>query len=66
MEVDAVIPSKRNRKVFIPYHIGLYKQRDRIERSWTPQAFCHFATRYDRRAIHFVSFINLTAAMLWL
>ena len=30
MEAQMVIPSKRNRKVFIPHDIQLYKQRNRI------------------------------------
>jgi len=32
MEAQAVIPSRRNRKIFIPHDIELYKQRNRIER----------------------------------
>ena len=32
MKAEAVIPSKCNRKVFIPHDTELYKQRNRIER----------------------------------
>ena len=32
MKAEAVIPSKRNRKLFIPHDIDVYKHRNRIER----------------------------------
>ncbi len=32
MDAQAVIPSRRNRKVPIPHDIDLYKHRNRIER----------------------------------
>jgi transposase len=38
MEAQAVIPSKRNRKLFIPHDAELYKQRNRIERCCIPPA----------------------------
>ena len=67
MEAQAVIPSKRNRKVFIPHDTELYKQRNRIERCFgSLKHFRRFATRYDRRTIHFAGFIHLAAAMIWL
>lgn len=67
MEAQAVIPSKRNRKVFIPHDTELYKQRNRIERCFGRlKNFRRFATRYDRRTIHFTGFVHLAAAMIWL
>ena len=67
MEAQAVIPSKRNRKVFIPHDTELYKHRNRIERCFGRlKHFRRFATRYDRRALHFLSFIQLAAAMVWM
>jgi transposase len=67
MEAQAVIPSKRNRKVPIPHDPELYKQRNRIERCFGRlKHFRRFATRYDRRTIHFAGFIHLAAAMIWL
>jgi len=45
----------------------IYKLRNRIERCPNKlKHFRRFATRYDRRAIHFLSFIHLAAAMLWI
>jgi transposase len=65
--MQAVIPSNRNRKVIIPHDVEVYKIRNRIERCFNKlKHFRHFATRYDRREIHFLAFIHLASAMLWL
>ena len=54
MAAEAVIPSKRNRKVFIPHDTAAYKHRNQIERCFNRlKHFRRFATRYDRRTIHF-------------
>ena len=67
MQAEAVIPSKRNRKVFIPHDTAIYKQRNRIERCFGRlKHFRRFATRYDRRTVHFAGFVHLAAAMIWL
>ena len=63
----AVIPSKRSRKLAIPHDATLYKARNRIERCFNKlKHFRRFATRFDRRDIHFLAFIHLAAAMLWM
>ena len=63
----AVIPSKRSRKVAIPHNADLYKTRNRIERCFNKlKHFRRFATRFDRRAVHFLAFIHLAAAMIWM
>ncbi len=67
MKAQAVIPSKRNRKVFIPHDTAIYKHRNQIERCFNRlKHFRRFATRYDRRTIHFTGFVHLAAAMIWL
>jgi transposase len=67
MGAEAVIPSKRNRKVFIPHDTAVYRQRNQIERCFNRlKHFRRFATRYDRRTIHFSDFVHLAAAMIWL
>ncbi len=64
---EAVIPSNRTRKIAIPHDAAAYKQRNRIERCFNRlKHFRRFATRYDRRAIHFAGFVYLAAAMIWL
>jgi len=67
MKAEAVIPSKSNRKVFIPHDEAAYKHRNQIERCFGRlKHFRRFATRYDRRTIHFTGFVHLAAAMIWL
>ena len=64
---EAVIPSNRTRKVIIPHDPVIYRHRNRIERCFNKlKHFRRFATRYDRRAAHFLAFIHLAAAMLWM
>ena len=67
MGAIAVIPSNRTRKIAIPHDVTIYKYRNRIERCFNRlKHFRRFATRYDRRAIHFLAFIQLAATMIWL
>ncbi len=67
MEAEAVIPSNRCRKVVIPHDALTYKHRNQIERCFSRlKHFRRFATRYDRRTIHFTGFVHLAAAMIWL
>jgi transposase len=63
----AVIPSIPSRKVPIPHDANLYKHRNRIERCFNKlKHFRRFATRFDRRAAHFLAFIQLACAMIWM
>ena len=65
--MTAVIPSNRARKTIIPHDPILYRERNRIERCFNKlKHFRRIATRYDRRAIHFMAFLCLAAAMLWM
>ena len=67
MKAEVVIPSKRNRKAAIPHDAEVYRHRNRIERCFNRlKHFRRFATRYDRRTIHFTGFVHLAAAMIWL
>lgn len=64
---EAVIPSNRSRKTIIPHDALAYKSRNRIERCFNRlKHFRRFATRYDRRTVHFTGFVHLAAAMIWL
>jgi transposase len=64
---QAVIPSNPTRKTIIPHDRTIYRHRNQIERCFNKlKHFRRFATRYDRRAIHFLAFIHLPAAMLWM
>lgn len=67
MGAQAVIPSNRTRKILIPHDEVAYKQRNRIERCFNRlKHFRRFATRYDRRTIHFKGFALLAASMIWM
>lgn len=67
MGAEAVIPSSRSRKIIIPHDELVYVNRNRIERCFNRMKhFRRFATRYDRRTIHFEGFVYLVAAMIWL
>ena len=61
-----VIPSNPTRKHPFAHDPTIYKLRNRIERCFNKlKHFRRFATRYDRRACHFLSFIHLAGVILW-
>lgn len=63
----AVIPSRSNRKVQRGYDKELYKKRNLIERAFNKlKRFRRIATRYDRKAIYFKSFLYLAASLMWI
>ena len=63
----AVIPSLRSRKVLIAHDVIAYKLRNRIERFFNKlKHFRRIATRYDRRAVHFLAALYLASAMIWM
>ncbi|MFW8584249.1 IS5 family transposase [Rhizobium beringeri] len=64
---EAVIPCNPTRKHLIPYDFDAYKARNLIERCFNKlKHFRRIATRYDRRAVNFLSFIHLAAALVWM
>ena len=67
MDAEAIIPSNRTRKIIIPHDPIVYKHRNRIERCFNRlKHFRRFATRYERRTIHFTGLIHLAAIMIWM
>src|ERR671914_565503 len=63
----AVIPPKGNRKEPRPYDKHLYKARHLIENFFAKlKQFRAIATRYDKRASHFLGAIHLAASVIWL
>ena len=59
--------ANRTRKILIEHDVEAYRARNRIERCFSElKHFRRFATRYDRRAVHFLGFIHLAAAMIWM
>ena len=65
--MKAVIPSNRSRKKLIRHDKALYRERNFVERCFNKlKHFRRLATRYDRRAAHFLGFLCLAAVMLWM
>ena len=63
----AVIPEKSNRKEQREYDRELYKERNLIERTFNKlKRFRRIATRYDRKALYFRSFLCLAASLQWM
>jgi transposase len=63
----AVIPSHPRRIRVYALDRRLYKLRNRIERCINKlKHFRRIATRYDRRAVHFMAMLYLASAMLWM
>jgi len=62
-----VIPPRSNRKVPEHPNYRRYKDRNRIERMFgILKQQRRIATRYDKTALSFASFLNLAAARLWM
>ena len=60
-------PLKPNAQEAHPPRHAVYKRRNQIERCFNRlKNFRRFATRYDRRAVHFLAFIHLACAMIWM
>jgi transposase len=67
LNAEAVIPCNPTRKVQIPYDFEAYKARNLIERCFNKlKHFRRIATRYDRIARNFLSFVLIAAALLWM
>ena len=63
----AVIPPKANRKEARAYDEDLYEARHRIENFFAKLKQSRaIATRYDKRAVHFLGALHLAAAVVWL
>ena len=62
-----IIPPKANRREPIPCDFRRYRDRNRIERMFGQlKQFRRVATRYDKTALSFASFLNLAAIRKWL
>lgn len=63
----AVVPPRANRRAQREYDKELYKERNLIERTFNKlKRFRRIATRYDRKALYFRSFLYLAASLLWM
>ena len=63
----AVIPSRRGRKEPRNHDTELYKERNLVERLFQKlKQFRRVATRYERKAKHYLGTLQLAASMIWL
>lgn len=64
---EAVIPRNPTQRRPIPDDFAAYKVRNTIERCFSKlRYFCRIATRFDRRAVHYLGFLHVGAAILWM
>ena len=64
---EAVIPSKKNRKVPRDYDEHLYKERKKVE--WfinLLKQYRRVATRYEKTSRNFLAFVHVAATMILL
>lgn len=67
MGAEAVIPSNPTRRRQIPYDFEAYKVRNTVERCFNKlKHFRRIATRYDRHAANYLSFLCIAAAIIWM
>src|SRR6218665_1244025 len=63
----AVIPPRRNRVVQRSYDRHLYKERNLVERFFNRiKQFRRIATRYEKLARNYLSFLNLVCTYIWI
>jgi transposase len=64
---EAHIPTQRDRKQQRAVHLDIYRKRNIVERFFCKlKHFRRIATRYDKLAASFLSFIHLACAFVWL
>lgn len=67
VNAESVIPPRFHRKALREYDKALYKERNLIERMFNKiKHFRRVATRYDKLAISFLSFVHIAGIYLWL
>lgn len=67
INVEAVIPSKSNRKQPRGFDREVYKRRNLIERMFNKlKNWRRIATRYDKTATSFLVFIMIASAKFWM
>ena len=66
-KAEAVIPSRKNRKEQREIDENLYKDRNKVERFFNRiKHYRRIATRYDKTARNYLSFVYLASTMIWL
>ena len=64
---QAVIPSKKNRKVAIAHDEEIYKNRNQIERCFNRfKVYRVIATRFEKTALAYLTLVTLAVIWMWL
>lgn len=67
MDVEAVIPARRNRRNPGPHDRIKYRWRNQIERLFNKlKNWRRVATRYDKTAESYIGFVSLASVLLWI
>lgn len=67
LQANAVIPSRKHRKVQRNTDWYLFKERHLVECFFNKlKHYRRLATRYDKKVSSFLAFLNLASIMLWL
>jgi len=67
LEAEAVIPSRKGRKVARVYDEELYKERNKVERFFGRiKHYRRLATRYEKAVRNYESFLHVACIMTWL
>ena len=65
--VEAVIPSKRNRRAPVPHDREKYRWRNQIERLFSKlKNWRRVATRYDKTKESYLGFVAIASIQLWI
>jgi transposase len=69
--IRAVIPRRRDQRPgdgrHRPFDRAAYRERNRVERLINRLRQCRrVATRYEKRAVHYLAMLTLAAVVLWL
>ena len=65
--VEAVVPSRENRKVPRSLDRHLYRERNLAECFWAKaKQYRRVATRYEKKAVNFLAFVHLASIMILL
>ena len=65
--IRSTIPWKSNQRRRGPFDQGLYRERNRVERTINRLKQCRrVATRYEKQAVNYLAMVTISSILLWL
>ena len=65
--IGAVIPARSDQRRAPPFDRAAYRRRTRVERAINRlKQFRRVATRYEKRAVHYLAVLTLASILLWM